>query len=131
MGLLVYCQNRYFTGMAMNQSEKAAISRKNLREKGASTRDAALALAGGYLSGRQARNSTVAGYPLPLAAGVVGLLMKLRSRAGATNGNRAISSGLIGAGAYGAGKLGEQHGEAAQNDGNLFSWGKDEGFTTD
>lgn len=86
-------------------------------------------MVGGYLGGRYARNSNIAGFPLPLAAGGVGIFLGMRGRRG--RGSRILKDLMLGMGAYGAGQLGEKHGEEAGNDGNLFSWEKGKGFTTD
>lgn len=83
---------------------------------------------GGYLAGRFARNSVIAGYPLPLVAGAAALFMRRKYKSG---WSRRGVYGAVGAGAYGAGKLGEEHGEKAGNDGNIFSWSKSKGVYTD
>lgn len=85
-------------------------------------------MAGGYASGRFMRESTIQDVPLPLALGVVGLVGYRRAGRGPA---RSIMSAFVGAGAYGAGKLGEKHGREAGNDGNLFSWSKKKGTWTD
>lgn len=90
--------------------------------------DGAAAGGGGWLAGRFARNSQIYGFPLPLVAGGIGLFLKRKGRLSGVV--RTTAMALIGAGAYGAGKLGEQQGIAAGNDGNLFSFDKS-GFTTD
>lgn len=88
-------------------------------------------LGGGYFAGRKMRNSTIQGYPAPLVLGVVGLVGSRRARSLGGKGAGLVLSGMIGAGCYGAGKLGEKHAEEAGDDGNLFSWGSEDGFTTD
>lgn len=83
---------------------------------------------GGYAAGRFMRNSEIQGQPAALIAGVVGLVGY--RRAGGAAG-RMVLSGLIGAGCYGAGKMGEKHGEESGNDGNLFSWDSEGGMNLD
>ncbi len=113
----------------MTKSESASLARSRGREKAAQTTGQVVGLLGGYLGGRYARNSTVGGFPLPLAAGGLGIFLGMRGRR--SKGSRMAKDLFLGMGAYGAGQLGEQHGEAAGNDGNLFSWSKDGGFSTD
>lgn len=85
-------------------------------------------LAGGYGAGRFMRNSTIQDQPAPLIIGIGGLLGWRRAGRGAT---RMLMAGLVGAGCYGAGKIGEKHGEEAGNDGNLFSWSSKGGVDLD
>lgn len=61
---------------------------------------------------------------MTLALGIVGLVGMRRARSLGGKGARLGMAGLVGTGCYGAGKLGEKHGVKAENDGNLFSWGK-------
>ncbi len=74
------------------------------------------------------RKSTIQDQPAPLLLGIVGLIGY--RRAGRAGGRVAMSA-LIGLGAYGAGKMGEEHGIEAGNDGNLFSWSSKGGVNLD
>lgn len=112
----------------MSKLQAARARVRSIAEKNRQTTDALAQMGGGYGAGRFMRNSTVSGLPLPLLAGGAGIL--LRRRASKTGFGRAGVMALLGAGAYGAGKIGEQHGEEAGNDGNLFSW-EDGEFSTD
>ncbi len=113
----------------MTKDEQRRMALRRRADKAAATTGQVVGLAGGYIGGRYARNSTIAGFPLPLVAGGVGIFMGMRGRRG--RGSRIVKALMLGMGAYGAGQLGEKHGEEAGNDGNLFSWSKDGGFTTD
>lgn len=117
---------RYSSGMTKDEKRRASLAR--IRESSAQLTDGVAAGVGGYIAGRFARNSQLYGVPLPLVAGGVGLFLKRKGRGSGTTRKGAMA--LIGMGAYGAGKMGEKHGEAAGNDGNLFSFGSD-GFSTD
>lgn len=77
---------------------------------------------GGYAGGRFMRNSEIQGYPAPVALGIVGLIGMRRARSAYGKGAGLVLAGMIGAGCYGMGKIGEAHGIKAGNDGNLFSW---------
>ncbi len=85
-------------------------------------------LGGGYLAGRTMRKSEIQGQPAPLVLGIVALVLYRRTGRGAA---RIALSGVIGMGCYGAGKIGEKHGIAAGNDGNLFSWSTKGGVKLD
>lgn len=113
----------------MTEKERAQLAARRRADKAAATTGQVVGLAGGYIAGRYARNSTIAGFPLPLAAGGLGIFLGMRGRRG--RGTRIVKDLMLGMGAYGAGQLGEKHGVEAGNDGNLFSWSKDAGFTTD
>ncbi len=113
----------------MTEKERAQLARRRAADRAAATTGQVVGLLGGYLGGRYARNSTIGGFPLPLAAGGVGIFLGMRGRRG--RGGRIAKDLMLGMGAYGAGQLGEKHGVEAGNDGNLFSWSKDAGFTTD
>lgn len=76
-------------------------------------------MGGGYLAGHQMRNSKIQGYPATVILGIGGLLGWRRAGRG---GLRTVMAGFVGAGCYGMGKLGEEAGAKAGNDGNLFSW---------
>ncbi len=87
---------------------------------------------GGYLAGRYIRNSKIQGQPASLIVGALGLLSFRRASRGVIKGlGRTVAAGAVGAGCYGAGKVGEKHGVAAGNDGNLFSWSSEGGVNLD
>jgi hypothetical protein len=83
---------------------------------------------GGYFGGRFMRKSEIQDQPAPLVLGIVGLIGYRRASG---NAARMVMSGLIGLGCYGAGKMGEEHGVEAGNDGNLFSWSSKGGVNLD
>jgi hypothetical protein len=86
---------------------------------------------GGYGGGRWLRNSEVQGYPATVAIGIIGLVGARRARTTAGKAGGYLLSAMIGAGCYGMGKIGEEHGKAAGNDGNLFSWSSGGGVKLD
>ncbi len=87
--------------------------------------------AGGYGGGRWLRNSEVQGYPATIALGIVGLIGLRRARTAKGQAGGMLLAGLVGAGCYGMGKVGEEHGKKAGNDGNLFSWSSGGGVKLD
>lgn len=116
--------------MTKSESQTVSKSRTSAIAKAASDRFAMVG--GGYLAGRYIRNSTIQGQPAALILGAVGLLSFRRASRGLAKGiGRTVAAGAVGAGCYGAGKMGEEHGEAAGNDGNLFSWGTNTGVNLD
>lgn len=115
----------------MNQREKSLIKSERARRVAQAGSDRLAMMAGGYVAGRFMRNSKIQGYSLPLALGVVGLFGMRKAKSVGGQGARMGMASLIGMGAYGAGKLGEEQGVAAGNDGNLFSWSSEGGIVTD
>ena len=121
----------FFLAMAldrsMNVKEKQLARSKTVRGAAQAGSDRLAMFAGGYGAGHQMRNSKLGDYPMPLALGVIGFLGMRRARSGMGQAGRLGMAALVGAGCYGAGKMGEKAGEKAKNDGNLFSWGKKKG----
>lgn len=111
----------------MNQAEKQSLTRSRLRSVAQATADRGMMLLGGYAAGRFMRNSKLGEWPMPLALGIGSALAMRRASTIAGKGGRSILAAGVGAGCYGAGKVGEEHGVKAKNDGNLFSWGKKPG----
>ncbi len=121
----------------MNKGEKQTVAKSRSRAIAQAGSDRLAMFGGGYLAGHQMRNSKIGDYPMPLALGVIGFLGMRRAKSYGGQAGRLGMAGMIGAGCYGMGKMGEKAGEKAKNDGNLFSWGKKKksdkksGFYTD
>lgn len=115
----------------MTKSERATISRNSARTVARRGSERIAMFGGGYGGGRWLRNSEIQGYPATVAVGIVGLIgmRRARSRGGQAAGY--ILAGMVGAGCYGMGKIGEEHGIKAGNDGNLFSWSSTGGVKLD
>ena len=102
----------------MNSKERSALARRSATERATSTTGKVASIAGGYAAGRFARNQKLFGQPGALVAGAAGVLLAVRGKR--SKSMKLAADFLIGVGAYGAGKMGEDHATAAGNTGTLF-----------